>query len=284
MANGFFAGVYSAWIATRDSNGYPVGTNPTPDSKVVNTVYGPLRLRHPISIDGAEATIDIATRRGGMAKRGQRALGASDYGAFKFVMDAFDDAFDALVRSYTVDTTTQTGLAISAANATLANRPRFVFGCNVGFTDDSGNDLFMNYMFPNVQIIPAVEKSSQQGGENPNPLEYTVVPDVSTRTPLGRLFSAMGLGVRDNQDILIRFPATREYIIATYVANGVATSFTLPFKPTSSSITGAADLPLTKNGATQAVTSISTTTGLVTLTGAGAANDIYVVTYPTAFL
>jgi hypothetical protein len=70
--------------------------------------------------------------------------------------------------------------------------------------------------------------------------------------------------------------------VTTYKAAASATAIQLPYLPVYAGATGAAQNIITKNGATFAVTSVSTTTGGIVIPSAVAA-DIYVVVYQTNF-
>lgn len=284
MANGMIAGIYEAWCAVRDSNGYGVGSNATPDTKTPNSVYSAYRLKYPVRYEGPQPTREQAIRRGGMANRNRRDLGVSDFGNFNFVMDAFDETFHALISASLLDTTTMTGWTTTSFNANVATLPRMILGLVLGFTDENGVDKYMTTIYNNVQIRPKTPGSSQDGGVNPNPLEYEVLPDVSTRHASGRPYSAMALGVRDNSDIASQHIYNYPLYLVDWVANGAATTFTLPFKPVTSDATAVATNSITKNGATQTVTSVNTSSGLVTISAAGSSGDIFQVLYPTAFL
>lgn len=281
--SGMIAGAYNIMIATRDSSGYPVGQNATPDTKVQNTVYSPYKAKYMVSFTPPEPTLAIATRRGGMAQRGKRYLGVEDFGEFEITMDGFDETFHALISDTTVDSTTLTGWSTTALNAGLARPPKLCLLMTAGYTDDTG-DIYLNVFFNNVTIAPRPVGSSQEGGVNPNPLTYTVVPDTSSRRVDGRLYSALtNQPVRDNSDIGWHVKQTYEMAFSTFIGNAAATTFTLPYKPIYSDVTGALNNSITVNGTSTAVTTISTATGVVTFSAAPAANAVVVVTYPTAF-
>ena len=286
MANsGMIAGLYTMLVATRDSNGYPVGTNTTPDTKTTNTVYSPLRVRFPVTVGGPQPTLEVATRRGGMAVRGKRYLGVSDYGTFDITLDGYDQDFHALVSGTAVDTTTVANWVTTAYNSNLATPPQLCALFTMGFTTDGGLTRFLNVFYNNVTIAPKVPTSSQDGGANPNPLAYTVTPDVSSRRMDGRLYSVLtNQTVRDNTDMMWMVESTNEFMFSTYIGNGTITNFTLPYKPTSSLATGADTNSITLNGTTQAAATVATATGVVTFSAAPANNAVVVFVGPTNFL
>ena len=283
-ANGMIAGIYSGWIAFRDSNGYPIGTETDPDDVSNGTTTHAYRIKHPISIGAPDITREIATRKGGQAIRGQRQLGVGNIGPFEMVLDAFDEQFHAYVSASAVDETTMTGWAITAPNTKKGVLPKFVLGMTVGFETEDGAAEFLNYIYSNVQIDPVIPGGGQDGGENPNPLTYQVTPDYSLRTGLGRLLSGMSLSVAEDSDLMIAVRNDKPITLTTYVDDNAAGTFTLGYRPTSDDETGAAENSITKNGATTAVTSVSKTTGVVTQVAAGDAADIWVAAYPTDYV
>lgn len=282
--NGMIAGVYNGWIAHRNSNGYPMGGERDPDNVLANTVMHAHRLKFPVSIGQPGTTFERAIRRGAQRVRGSRRLGPSDIGEFPLVLDGFDEVLDGYARAYTPDTTTNTGAVITAPNALLSDPPRFILGLSVGLTGEDGVDYYDTYIWNNIQLTkPLGEGSSQSGGENPNPNEYTVSAEVSARTGTGLLYEDTNLNVIEDNDLFIRIRARWEYTLTTWKANGSATTFTLGYRPKSNDATGEAGNFITKNGVIAPVTSVSTSTGVVTLTAAGSSGDLWVVAYPTAY-
>lgn len=282
--DGMIAGIYNGWIAKRDSNGYPKGTAADPDAPTAGQVLSPHRFSFPISFTPPAPSRRLATRVGGQTVRGQRDLGLSSLGTFQIGLDSFDETFHALVAGSVVDVSTVDGWAITSPNVQKASLPKFVMGISVGYLTANGANEYITLIFHNVQIGPALFSGSQGDGENPNPLTYEVVPDLSARTGIGRLYSTMTGIAEGNSDIATMNRASREIALATFIRNGTATSFTLPFRPTSSLATGVAGNSITNNGVTQSVASVNTATGLVTLTTAGTSGDVVVIAYPTEWV
>lgn len=284
MANGMIAGIYNIWIAKRTTAGYPMGTAATPDSPTVNTQYAAYRAKYPVSFTPPTPTRETAVRAGGQAYRGTRDLGLSGLNTGSLVMDGYDETFHALVSGSSVDTTTLTGWSMTAPNTQKPSLPQFVMGVSKGFQNEDGTVEYLTTIFNSVQIRPTMPSGSQGGGTNPNPLTYEVVVDTSTRTGIGRLYSASGLAVSEDSDVAISIRYTREIYVVTFIGNAAATTTTLPYLPTSSDATGAATNSITVAGATTAVTSISTSTGVVTFASAPASAAIAVIAYPTAYV
>ena len=282
--NGMIAGIYNGWVAKRDSNGYPKGVVADPNSPGTNVVLSPYRIKYPISLTPPTPNRRLATRVGGQAPRGQRDLGMSSLGTFPIEMDSYDETFHALVSGSAVDVSTVSEWAVTSPNVQKVTLPKFILGMSIGYLTEAGNPEFLTAIFHNVQIRPVMPSGSQSDGENPNPMRYEVVPDVSSRTGIGRLYSAMAMSVQENSDMSMMIRYSKEIFLATYIKDGTATTFTLPFLPTSSDATGAAANSITNNGSTQAVTSVNTSTGVVTLSAAGTSGHIVVTAFPTDYV
>lgn len=281
MANGMIAGIGYPWVAYRDLNGYPVGQNKTPNTKVNGTLYTPYITKYPVTFTPATPTRQQAVRRGQQGIRGKRDMGISDLGNAQLVLDAYNEELHAIVSGTNIDTTTMSGWSATSQNVGQDELPQLIFGISIGFTNSNGLKEWMTCVYHNCQIAPVMPQSSQEGGVNPNPLTYEIIPDMSSRQGFGRLFSASNLDVVDDNDMFTVFRYRDPIFVETFVKDGTENEVQLTYLPTTSDATGAATNSLTNNGATQAVTSISTSTGLMTLASATTAADIFVAAYPT---
>jgi hypothetical protein len=281
---GATAAGYHAWVARRDTVGYPKGTLATPDTPVNGTVYGAYKLNDVISATSPTMDRIIATFRAGQKFKGNRVIGVQDATPFDLVLDTFDEVFHSYITGAVADVATMSGAVLSAPNSGNASPPQFVLGVVTGFQERStGTNYFMTLIYPNVQFRAPWMNVSQQGGENPGALTYQVIPTISTHTGIGRLYSGTALAVTDNKDVAFAMRGLHPYMVATYVDDGSTGSFTLPYLPTSALATGADTNSIAKNGTTLAVTSVSITTGVVTQTAAATGGDIIVVAYQTDF-
>ena len=91
------------------------------------------------------------------------------------------------------------------------------------------------------------------------------------------------MAVTDNKDVAVAIRAAHPICITTYVDDNSTGSFTLGYLPSTSDETGGATNSITSNGTETAVTSVSTSTGVVTQVAAGTAGDIWVVAYETEY-
>ena len=280
---GHIAGLYHAQIAFRSTDGYPMGADSTPDDVAAGETKHAYRLTGPVSVTSPAVTREVATFRGGQVVLGQRSLGVSEFGTFEMTLSAFDEVFNAYVSGSSVNTTTMTEYALGAPNSLRPDLPQFILLLTAGFqtTGATQQNQFVTYVYPNVQITPALAGATQDGGVNPNPLTYTVTPSASRRAASGHLFSALNMGLQDGKEIVYWLRGQHPVALTTYIQAASATTFTLGYRPVSSNVGGGFNI-FTTNGVTTTVSSVNVTTGVVTITPASA-DDIWVALYATQF-
>lgn len=283
-ATGWSAGARRIQVAKRNTAGYPVGTVPDADTiangvtSSAHVISGLRTLTHP------EKTTERAFDRGDNKVYGQMFLGVSDYGEGSFEVGATDEVFDALIKKTVVDVTLATDMAVTAGNESEVDPPpMFIIGTTRKQLRD-GSFWYDNQIYNNALITrPRPANISQQGGESPNPLTYNFVPSLSTRLISGHLFSASDLEVLEDEDTFTTIRSKYPLAVTFFKGDAADVTIQLPYLPKYSGATGAAQNIVTKNGVTLVVTSISVTTGIVTLAAAGSAGDLFVVLYQTEF-
>jgi len=281
---GFIAGGFHAQIAMRNSAGYPMGDDPTPNTVANGDIKHAYKIKGFVSVDAPAITRETAVRRAGQKVLGTKQLGTSNIAPFNLTLSDFDQTFHNLVSGATADTTLATNMLVTSFNSQKATLPQCILIINAGFQDDNGLDCFENIFYHNVTISPTVPTVSQSGGENPNALVYTVTPTTSLRAGWGSLFTATTLALEENADIVSFIRSADPLALTTYIDDGVDTSIPVGYRPTSSDHAGADNIFL-KNGVTShaQVSGFSTTTGATTHT-AGTAGDIWTICYQTQFI
>jgi len=275
------------WIAFRDSNGYPMGALTTPDSPVNGTVYGAYVLNNAVEFAPDADTQAAVTFDNGGTRKGTTYAAGAVKGNVPFTLNTFDPTFYAYITKTTVDTSTNTTHTITTDNPRQASTPKFIVGFNIRTHDiTTGKDKWETRIYPN-----AVIRQTAEGGagnvtgdvSNPNNLSYVLIPSESTRSASGELFSGMGTGSFGSVAMVERWQGAYPLHLATYVDDGSAGTFTLPYRPALSTATGTADNNITTDGTQGSVTGINTSTGVVTRTATGAA-DIVVLLYGTEYV
>lgn len=277
---------YYLQIAFRDSDGYPVGTNQTPDTKTPNTVYGAYVVDGLINLETGVPVNPVIRNFGGQRLITSSNLPASDYGTPTFQLSQKDETLDAFLTKTAIDVATNTTRAIMNPNVTQKEWPQFIVMFSILITNsNTGKNEFRHYAYLNTEVkktnragAAAVESSAT----NPNPLSYELTTGLSLRDVTGELLS--GLATLVTEDEFTDYRSTNPVHICTYVKNGSATEFTLPYLPLSSTVTiNASSNHMTVNGTVTAAASVSTTTGVVGV-AAGTSGDIVVMTYETNFV
>jgi hypothetical protein len=281
---GMIAGMYHMQIAFRSSAGYPMGTQITPNDVANGTTTHAYKVRGIVEVAAPSPTYSVANRRAGQTLLGQVQLGLSDLGSFTFTLSDYDETLRSYVNGIAPDTTTSTGTTLTASNVALATKPQFVAIFTTGFQTDAGTNMFLNIIYPSVQISDAYPGGSQGDGDNPNALTYTCTPTTRVNTGLGLTYAATNLDVQGDVDIQTVARTSAPLALTTYVAEGSATTFTLGYRPTTTSVDGTTNI-WSLNGAdgNTSVTALNATTGAVTISSATAAH-VYVAAYQTNFV
>lgn len=268
MASDFIYGFYYAQIAFRSSAGYPIGDTIDPDNFAKAATTHSYLLDNPVSYTAPAPSFARAIDRGGQKIRAQRDMGVSDFGTGTIVLSEFDDIFHSYVTGGTVDSTAVTGWRQTGSNVNQVSKPEFFLIVSTQ-ADDVLNSVSMwsHWIYPNCQILPVLPGASQSDGENPNPLEYTIVPNTSLRALTGQLFSGLGMGLTDDTDLLYRMQTSNPIGITTYREDATpANAFVLGYRPLTDE-TDVTDKDITTDGASETYTTCNVTTAAVTTTG-----------------
>lgn len=281
---GFPVGAVSAFVWRQTDGGIATGQL-DPDNLVADTTSHAYRLPGLVSAVLPAPTYERATDRGDMSIRGQMDLGASDFGSFDVTLSNDSATLKALLGDSSVDTTTLSNAYISSVNTGLQTPPvlGMMFSTYFQSRDSatSGSTQYRTVIFPRVQIRYIAAGASQDGGVNPNPITLTCTPTEGGKFPGGNAFGA-NQGWASNRTLFYEITAAAPFALTSYVQDGVTTSYTLTYLPTSTE-TGATDHIFTVNGTVTAPTTVNTSTGVVTLAAAGTSGQVSVALYQTLF-
>lgn len=273
MADRFQYGFYHALFAMRDSSGYPMGQLATPNSPTQDTEYSALVLSFPISYTPSLPTLETTSEKGGGKVRKKKITGVSDFSDGTLSLSSSSDALEAMISGSTVDTSTVAGWTQIGDNANKIPVPSLMV-ILIGKTElDDGTEKYVNIVLPNVQLKRTGGGGlTQDGGENPNPVEYTMTASNASRGADGRLFSASGMNLQDDQDIGYRLYTDNPLMLTTYIDDNSTGGATLPYVMSAATPVTGDDAPnsSTTNGVTAAVTSYNAASGAVAFTAAAA--------------
>jgi hypothetical protein len=285
MVQDFQYGAYYLQIARRDANGYPKGIVSDPDTVANDTTMHAYLMSNIISFTPPVPTRELATDRGGQTIRAQADMGVSDFGIATVELSEFDDVFNSYITNTGVEATNPSGFRQAAMNVNNVDVPSWFVVATAQVQSRSGSTItkkYRHWVLPNAQIRPATPAISQNGGVNPNPLSYEIVPNTSYRTLTGELFSATDMSVEFDNDIMYTILSTYPIGITSYTGNNATPeTFILGYRPLTTQAT-TSDKLLTQNGVADTISTLSVTTGVVT-TPQGTAGDIFVCVYSTIY-
>lgn len=283
MSQDFLYGFYYMQWAFRDSAGYPMGTQTDPDNVADGTTTHSYLLKNPIEYTPPEPSFARAIDRGGQKIRAQKDMGVTDFGEGSFSLSELDDTLWAYWTGASVDAATVTGWRMLGMNVNQVTVPAgFIIISSKAYDYANAADVWNHWVYPNAQVRITPPGASQSDGENPNAWNLKLIPNTSTRTLTGDLFSATAMSVTDNTDIGYRIQSGKPLGVTTYTEAGTpAGTFIAGYRPATSE-TDTTDKRLTKNGATASITTLSATTGVATFT-AGSAGDKFVLVYETDY-
>lgn len=289
MAKQFIYAPSYVQVMRRSSAGYPMGQLTSPDSPANDTTTHAYLMKNVISFQGSEPSRVIATDLGGQKIRAQVDMGIESFGSGTLTLSERDDVFEALVLGGAVDASTPSGWRQSGSNVNQVVLPALflVITTKAQVIDDTTtpptiSPKWTHFVFPNCQISKGASSAAQGGGANPNPLTYTITPNISYRDLTGRPFSATAMSLTDDSDLSYVIQSNNPLGITTYTANAAnPETFTLGYRPlTAHGVT--TDKLLTQNGVADTIVSLSTSTGVLT-TATGTAGDIFVIVYETVY-
>lgn len=283
-AAGWRASARRIQLAKRSADGYPFGIVPDADSVANNTTTSAHVIRSLRTMVHPQKTVARAFEKGDNKVYGQMYIGVDDYGEGTFEVGVEDEIYDALNQQTAVDTAIATDMAVVADNASNVESPPWFIMAATRKQLDDGSFWYDNDIYCNAVVRKSTKPGiSQAGGESPNPTVYSYAPSLSERLISGHTFAGSDLQVLEDEDTFVKIRSKHPLAVTTFKGNGTADTIQLPFLPVFSGATGAAQNIITVNGATVAVTSVNTSTGLVTLADAGDAADIFIVLYQTRF-
>jgi len=280
MSTGIIGGTKYQWIGSRDSNGYPMGSLTTPETPSQDTLYTPI-VRDCGFVQKSAMGIEssIITWFEGNQICGKLDMGVSDVTEFEVEFASVSFEYDDFTAGRT-ETSPASGWQVGGVNTgeTLLPERFAAFGT---FFKTTSTLEYLTSIYHNTQIRHPDMAYSQSDGQNPNNLNHTITPSQATRLvtgdPVGSTYEAYRYVMHISSTLGWMFTET-------YIGDNSETTTTLSYLPTSSDATGAATVRITVAGATQTVTSVNTSTGVVTFSSAPAADAIVVITYPTLFV
>ncbi len=272
--------IYAQWM-TRSDDGYPMGTQTSPNSVAEGVTSGALVTKSMVGHTAPQATIARQIIKASQTVVARVPVGVDDYGTAPVDVAEYSETLMALIKNTSVDVTTVDGWAMTAPNMAQSDFRSLIVAISGTFTNTSnGAAEWMTYLYHNVKATESqTANMSQISGDqvNPNPSQITLDPSASTNL-LGFNFSSTAMDVSNDTDVYTKIRTRYPLHFVTYIADDTSGTFTLPYTPVYTDVDGDVNNLILKNGVISAVTSINAGTRAVAYTGA-TAGDIFVVAY-----
>lgn len=273
-------GVFAQFMF-RSDDGYPMGTSTSPNSVANGTTTSAYVTKAFLGFQIGQNTLDRVTLKGSQSVIAKVPIGIGDYGVSTLDLALDNETLNAYLNRSSVDNSTVDGWVMSAPNMAQFDFPPMVMAIQGRFTNaDNGASQWKSLLYHNVQITRStIPGFGQVEGEvtNPNPVQFSVDSTISGNV-LGLGFGSTSLNVVSDNDTFTEIRTPNPLAFTSYVADGAAGSFTLPFTPVYSDADGATNNLILKNGVQSSVDSINTGTRAVAYSGA-TAGDVFTVAY-----
>jgi hypothetical protein len=219
---------------------------------------------------------------------GDRDLGTMQFGStgitnLSFVCEDIRNSVITALHGTAVDTTSNSEFEqwsdYTSVSAVVASQVGFITKLK---DRDTGATAWFTRWFPSCQTTA---KTTFGGFQAKNTMEFNVAISPATYHPLGTALSAMSMSLPDNMTDNISWFTTNRLHATVYRSDGTATTFVTGYRPLSSTVTvNATPNWFARNGTDQALSSISTTTGVATMAASGSAGDVNVLFYETNYV
>lgn len=282
---GYVFGFDFAQVWRVGSSCYAMGTETDPENVANGTTTSAYLIRDPQTSGIPQISRENVTITGGNTVQAAHMFGAASIDPFTFEMGKLDAALAALMTGTSVDQTTNAYWSEFGYNEHKATLPRVGIMFSTVFqqtgADCDGATKWLNIIFPICQASPQWPAVAERTGP---PSSFQIQPTFTTKRPNGDAFDS-NLGFDNNKAYVYGTISEDGPIgITTHVADTSDTTYITGYRPLSTTVT-VNNTPnhQTKDGVPTAATSVVTTTGVVTIPSATAA-QVYVMMYETAFV
>lgn len=277
-------GGWDTWqVFTTNSSGYPTGVAGT--SPANNTTSSARRNRSNVTATFNSSTPEQLQFRGGDTILGSMSFGGGDLTTIDVDASGIDAAFESILSSALVDSTSNSQMIVTGPNTNNENLPVVghiftqKFQSRAAATNGQLQYLNRFVMSSTVRIIP---NTMTYRGESLR--RYSITPTKASRLPWGTLLGAnqsFTNSEADHIDIISEYPLS----LTTYISDGTEVTFVAGYRPVSTTVTISASLnQFAREGTAQALSSINATTGVATMAAAGSAGNLNVLVYGTRFV
>lgn len=280
-----------AWLVGPDNKAY--GTLGYEAAIAAAATASPMMHSHlmefPVSAAVPNPQRVYTQLRGGNRNLGQIAWGISDLGQFPLVLSNMDALFHALASNGAVDTTTNKRWLQYGSNKNLERLPAMgLLLTAILQSRDEGSDgaeLYVHYVIPRCTVDAQFGQMQFQAATD---MTYTVAPSFANTTLNGVPFSATGMNLKGNKDVMYCIVSPHPLALTSSIGDGTTDTFELGFLPRSNSIALPSATDGTPNeirvGATAtAPASVSVSTAEVEMSAPPAENVYWSALYETDY-
>ena len=217
---------------------------------------------------------------------GSAFMGTNPIGTFEVQLSSMDANLISMSKGGNIDTTTISGATLFSQNNN-AQQPNdmgmmYTRAIQDRESGSDGDTKYITTIIPRCQIFMQDGGGNVSDGENPQAVTLTVTASMASKHAWGTAFGS-NEGFAGNKTDHIYVTAEYPYGLTTWIADGSETTFEVEFVPASSAVTsGNTDNVFTINGTVTAPTSISTSTGVVTVAATGSDGDNHCAFYQLA--
>lgn len=267
--------------------GYPIGTL-DPDNLTPLETSNAYKVAGGVDANFGTPEFQRITFRDGSKFQGAVDGGLIDPGQVEITINFYDATLNNLFFGVNVDTSTITNTTQSSYGYTTTSPydVGVLLTSQIYSRDAStrGSSQFVTYVIPLAQARINAPSFNQDGGENPSTATITLQLKVADNDVIGVPFGS-NQNFEGNEELMYTITSDKPYSLMSYVADGIATTYTTEYLPTSEDVAGGNTTNYFGiDGVVTAPTSISATTGVVTLAAAGNSGDVASAFYQTDFV
>jgi hypothetical protein len=214
---------------------------------------------------------------------GRSVSGTEPVSSFTMNLSEIDLNLGVLAHNATISTTTINNANVTSiyAGGATPNSVGLMFSAAIESRGSGcdGAKEYRTFVIPRAQISVNYGSLAVDAGNDTQPATVTVFPTKASNHPWGTAFGSAE-NFAGNKTWMYEIIASKPYALTTYIADGTETTFEVEYVPASSAVTdGDTDNVFSIDGVVTAPTSISTTTGVVTIAAAGSDGDVHTAFY-----
>lgn len=268
------------------AEGYPIGQL-DPDSLTPLDVSSAYKITGGVTANIGTPDFQRITFRDGSKFQGAVDGGLIDPGSIELEVNFYDATLNKLFFGVNTDTST----IINATQSSFGYTTTSPYDIGVLLTaqlysrdaSTRGASQFITYVIPLCQARINAPSFNQDGGENPSTATITLQLKVASNDVIGASFGS-NQNFEGNEELMYTITSDKPYALTSFIADGVATTYTTEYLPTSEDVAGGNTTNyFGVDGVVTAPTSIVSTTGIVTLAAAGDSGDVACAFYQTDF-